>query len=264
MVKSTRAGDSQGDNSEVFLSPQTDKSKTKNDELEIEWPLDHSRFAREEKSPRMDRAPLKASFEINGHNDMTNSTEAEIEINIDIENNPEQEKGYAKLGKLFHDHPDLNFQTTESFHGGPSSRGKGYRLAFFSWMASAIDILILFSLSCVFLLTFSLLVNDSLKDILHVFGGSFLNIFTVVWLSFSALYMVMLRSFLGYSIGEWACGLRLGSVKQRLGRNYIFKVIFRVTLVFATGVIVLPVLSLLTGKDLAGKVSGIPLISVPN
>lgn len=185
----------------------------------------------------------------------------EIEWPLDDHSIPSQEISYEHLNELFKK-ANLNFDSSESFHGGPSSRGKGYKLAFWSWVASSIDLLILFSLSCVFLMTFSFLVNDSLKDILRVFGGSFLTIFALVWLSFSALYMVMLRSFMGHSIGEWACGLRVGSAKQRLGRNYIFRVIFRVAIVFATGVVLLPLLSLLTGKDLAGKASGIPLISV--
>lgn len=203
------------------------------------------------------------SFDISKpQNENQSSGEITWPVDINHEIDPSNNGTNTKLGELFRDHLDLNFQTRESFHGGPGSKGKGYKLALFSWMASIIDMLILFSLSCVFLLTFSLLVNDSLKDILHVFGGSFLNILAVLLLCFSALYMVMLRSFLGFTVGEWACGLRLGSAKQRLGRNYIFKVILRVAIIFATGVIILPILSGLFGRDMAGKISGIPLISI--
>jgi hypothetical protein len=75
----------------------------------------------------------------------------------------------------------------------------------------------------------------------------------------SWLYLITTRAFLGCSIGEGACGLRLGKPLERQASNYVLRVILRNTVVVVTGVVVLPVLSLLTRKDLQGLISGVSL-----
>jgi hypothetical protein len=78
----------------------------------------------------------------------------------------------------------------------------------------------------------------------------------------SAFYLIFLRSFLSFTLGEWACGLRLGSPKQRLMSSYIFKVTARTLLIYATGVIIIPALSLITGQDIPGRLLKLPLVSL--
>ena len=76
------------------------------------------------------------------------------------------------------------------------------------------------------------------------------------------MYMVTTRFFLGSSLGEAACDLRLGRPQDRLSSNYFAKVVFRATLIVLTGVFVLPALSLIFGNDLPGKISGVRLFSL--
>ncbi len=92
--------------------------------------------------------------------------------------------------------------------------------------------------------------NVDLQSAILVFGG-------YLW-----LYMVMLRSFLGFTLGDWACGLRLGAIEQRLGPGYSLRVVFRAGIFIATGIIFLPILSLIVGRDLAGQWSGLQLWQV--
>lgn len=74
--------------------------------------------------------------------------------------------------------------------------------------------------------------------------------------------MIFLRGFNGATIGEWTCSLRLGQPWQRLQSGYILKVLLRTTLIMATGIVTLPLLSLLFKRDLAGDISGLKIYSL--
>lgn len=154
----------------------------------------------------------------------------------------------------------MDFST--EFHRGSRSGGVGYKLVAWSFVAALIDALIIFSLSCLFLLSFSFLVKSEIGSVLQGFGGFIYQI----GLSGGALilltYMIMLRVFLGFTIGEWACSLRLGNLKQRLNRFYSLRVVARMFLIVGTGLVVIPFFSLLTGRDLAGLLIRLPLIEV--
>lgn len=170
----------------------------------------------------------------------------------------------SKLNNLFKDRKGLQFEQNTGFHSGPSARRKGYRLALWSWLASFIDALILISASCVFMLVFSMIVKTSVGVLL---GGIKHNqhqaiFFAEVFFIFGWIYMVAIRSFMGSTIGEWACDLRLGQPHERLQSGYILKVALRSTLILLTGVITLPILSLIFGRDLPGIFSGLRLFSL--
>ncbi|MBO9667024.1 MAG: RDD family protein [Bdellovibrio sp.] len=169
----------------------------------------------------------------------------------------------SKLNELFKDRKALQFQNT-GFQGGPSRRRKGYRLALWSWMAAFVDALILLSMSCVFLVCFSMLMKAPVGALLKgLFHTEYRILFYVeVFAVCSWIYMVTMRVFMGASIGEWACDLRLGNPHERFESIYVLRVLLRATLILATGVVTLPLLSLLFGKDVAGSISGLRLLSL--
>ncbi len=76
------------------------------------------------------------------------------------------------------------------------------------------------------------------------------------------MYLIVTRFFMGASVGEWACNLRLGQPNQRIKTTYLLKVIFRTSLIMVTGVFIIPVLSLILKKDMAGEMSGIKVYSL--
>lgn len=78
------------------------------------------------------------------------------------------------------------------------------------------------------------------------------------------IYMVVNRAFLGYTPGEWAFDQICGTISDRKNLMYIPRTIFRTALVILTGFIVLPVLSYLFNKDIAGKISGVMLYKKAN
>ena len=152
-----------------------------------------------------------------------------------------------------------SFSESTQFHRG-SRGGTGSRLIAWSAVAALIDTLILFSVSCFLLLAFAWTMKAQMQVVLQIYEQSFFSygVFAESILCF--FYLVMLRTFLGFTVGEWACGLRLGNLKQRLQRLYGLRVIARTTLIFITGVLTLPLLSLLIGRDVAGLMVGLSLI----
>ena len=154
-----------------------------------------------------------------------------------------------------------SFIQDSGFHSGPNS-GRSYRRSMWSLAAIVIDGLIVTSLGCFFIVAFALTMKTDLKAAIGFFDGSFANFGAVVFTVLAMIYVTLLRSFLGYSIGEWACGLRLGLPNERLSRKYSLRVLMRTLAIFFTGVIVLPALSLITGYDMAGRLTGIYLFKI--
>lgn len=87
-------------------------------------------------------------------------------------------------------------------------------------------------------------------------------LFLEVLLLLGWIYLVTVRSILGFTLGEWACDLRLGQPHERLRSGYVFRVALRSSLIILTGIFTFPLLSLLLGKDIAGSVSGLRLFSL--
>ncbi|MGE0632870.1 MAG: hypothetical protein AB7O96_10700 [Pseudobdellovibrionaceae bacterium] len=152
----------------------------------------------------------------------------------------------------------LTWDENISFRRGP--RRSPRQVASWSMAASFIDFLLLLALNCfLVVVTIAITQNNPFQTLPVMIYNPF------VWILFGQViatswgYMVSLRSFLGFSIGEWACHLRLGDDRDFAQSNYTLRVIARCTLVLASGMILLPILTLITGNDLAGKISGLQI-----
>lgn len=73
------------------------------------------------------------------------------------------------------------------------------------------------------------------------------------------MYMLVARSFFGASLGEWAFDLQLGSKEDQSRIVYPLLVAWRSIIVTATGLVVLPALSLLVRRDLIRYLTGLQL-----
>lgn len=174
---------------------------------------------------------------------------------------PEPLKKPVRTGVFKRDNYFIDDQI--DFRGGSQSRS-GFKLALWTWMSAFIDCLILISISCFSLILFSFLMKTPAKDVLK-FVSIEPNITKMFVITFSFCfwsYLVMMRIFMGASLGEWTCQLRLGQPVQRIKASYYFKVIARTSLILVTGIIVLPILSLIFKRDLAGEVTGIKVYSL--
>ena len=149
----------------------------------------------------------------------------------------------------------------QGFHRGPVRRRKGYTLIAFSWLASAMDALMILGVGMIFLAGF-FLVNKFYG--VPIFSGLLRDSQFVGCILFLVLcsYMIMLRAVLGFTLGEWACSIRVGTSHERLSVYYPLKVVGRTVILLLTGVFTLPLLSLCFGKDLAGVITGLRLNSL--
>jgi hypothetical protein len=84
------------------------------------------------------------------------------------------------------------------------------------------------------------------------------------WLTFPAIimgmsfsYMSLSRLFLGASLGELVFDLQLGSEEDQQLAHYGFQAAFRSFLAIITGFALLPILSMLFGRDFLGTLSGL-------
>ncbi|NUN06369.1 MAG: RDD family protein [Bdellovibrio sp.] len=165
---------------------------------------------------------------------------------------------------FFRSRVGAKFDQSTGFNGGPSARRKGYKLALWSCLASFIDLLVLISASSFFLFAFSLIMKTSIASIVGILGHnkSQMQFFAEIFFVFGWIYMVAVRYVMGSTIGEWACELRLGQPHERLKTSYVLRVALRSTIILCTGIITLPVLSILLGKDIPGVLSGLRLFSL--
>jgi len=114
------------------------------------------------------------------------------------------------------------------------------------------------------MILFSVLMRTQARDLLKFFlvESNILKMF-MVFFGFSFwVYLIMMRIFMGASLGEWSCQLRLGQPVQRIKTSYILRVMARTTLILVTGIITLPILSIVCKKDLIGDLTGLRIYSL--
>ena len=152
------------------------------------------------------------------------------------------------------------------FHSGPARKVSPCKLILFSVGATCVDVLVgvgicllLFCAACLGLHAGPHGILRSLQawgPKLGIFG------FCLPWIWGVAILKASLRSAMGCTLGEWAWGLRLGSLKARESQDYTRRVWLRCLISQLTGVIFLPLASLLTNRDWAGRISGLYLQAV--
>ena len=88
----------------------------------------------------------------------------------------------------------------------------------------------------------------------------------VIWLATASLlacviliYMVVFRTYMGYTPGEWAFDQRCGNEMQQASNSYILKITARTFLVMITGFLPLAIISALFGTDLVGLITGLQI-----
>ena len=102
------------------------------------------------------------------------------------------------------------------FRSGSQNRS-GFKLALWSWMSAFIDGLILVSISCFTMILFSFLMRTPARDVLKFISiePNVTKMFFCSFLFSFWAYLVIMRIFMGASLGEWTCQLRLGQPRRR-------------------------------------------------
>ncbi len=129
----------------------------------------------------------------------------------------------------------------------------------FSITSFIFDTFMVAGLSCLFM-GIVLAVTDS--EISLVWANAQTDVPTrislvILLLSVIQLYVVLSRSFFGRTIGEWAFDVQLGDAKQQQSAWYPLLVGWRAILTTLTGFVMLPILSLIAGRDVASLLTGV-------
>ncbi|MAE73488.1 MAG: hypothetical protein CL675_05290 [Bdellovibrionaceae bacterium] len=157
--------------------------------------------------------------------------------------------------------PTAETGTRRSGHGGAEPK---YRESTLSVTSMFLDVMTTAAVTILFLISMILATNIDVFSIFRkipedIYLGAVVGtMFLSVWF----MYVVIARSFCGRTLGEWTFDLQLGTKEQQAKALYPLQVVWRSLFVMATGVVVLPLLSVVFRKDLAKVFTGLQLYKV--
>lgn len=127
--------------------------------------------------------------------------------------------------------------------------------------AAIFDALVVVGLTCLFAVSLLLITGTDLNIIIlnaRTDLATQMGIGLLV-LSVFALYSIIGRAFCGMTLGEWTFDLQVGTEDEQLRAWYPLAVTARWLFLVMTGLVLFPILSAITKKDLLGRVTGAKL-----
>ncbi len=127
--------------------------------------------------------------------------------------------------------------------------------------SALLDLVIVMALSLIFMVVLLMITKVDLEI---VFRNLTTDIMTqvslgVLFLAVMQMYVVISRSFFGRTLGEWTFDLQIGQDEEQKKETYPLKVAARSLLVTVTGIVLLPLISAIIGRDIAGQITGVKL-----
>jgi hypothetical protein len=127
--------------------------------------------------------------------------------------------------------------------------------------SAILDSLFVLALSLIFLVSLLLVTGVNLSSVIlntQTDVTTQLSL-SVLFIAVMQMYVIVSRSFFGRTLGEWTFDMQMGEDSQHETSTYPLKVLWRSVVTVATGLVVLPILSLIFQRDLAASVTGIQL-----
>lgn len=127
--------------------------------------------------------------------------------------------------------------------------------------AAILDGLAILGVSTLLLVVVILITKvDLVRILMHPQTGAATQFHLVLlFLCVMQLYVLSARSFFGVTLGEWAFDMQLGTADERKKALYPFRVLWRMVLVLLTGVMLIPLVSMIVGRDLFAAMGGLQL-----
>ncbi len=127
--------------------------------------------------------------------------------------------------------------------------------------AAILDSIVIFALSILFVMGLLLATDISIAALLESVTTDLMTQVSAFMLYVVALqvYVVLSRSFFGCTLGEWTFDCQMGTDIQVKKDYYPMQVVWRSILVIGTGLVVLPVLSFISRRDLSSYLTGLQL-----
>ncbi len=151
--------------------------------------------------------------------------------------------------------------TVGTRRGAADSPPRKLMLAPVSFESAFLDLIIVAAFSMVFLIALLMVTKVDLSIVIANLDKDIMTriAFGVLFITVMQMYAVVSRSFFGRTIGEWTFDLQLGVDEEQRHEIYPLRVILRSLLNTVTGLILLPLISALIGRDVAGQLSGVKL-----
>lgn len=153
------------------------------------------------------------------------------------------------------------FGTSTSRGASNSPKVKTLEPASVGVAAGILDCIFVVALSLIFLVSLIMVTGVNLSSVIF---NTQTDITTqvsmgILFIAVMQMYVIVARSFFGRTLGEWTFDMQLGDDNQHKTSSYPLRVLLRSLVTIVTGIFLLPLLSLLFRKDLAGFLSGLQL-----
>ncbi len=127
--------------------------------------------------------------------------------------------------------------------------------------SALLDLIIVTGLALVFMVALLMITKVDLNIVFKNLNTDMMTQISlgVLFLAVMQMYVVISRSFFGRTLGEWTFDLQIGEDEQQRMEIYPVKIAARSALVTATGLILLPLISSIIGRDVAGQITGVKL-----
>jgi len=127
--------------------------------------------------------------------------------------------------------------------------------------SAILDGIIVFALSLVFLVALLMVTKVDLNVVVRNINKDIMTqtSLAILFIAVMQMYTVIARAFFGRTLGEWTFDVQLGQDKEQELESYPVKVALRALLTTVTGLILLPLISAVMGRDIAGSVTGVQL-----
>lgn len=134
-----------------------------------------------------------------------------------------------------------------------------------SFSAAILDLMAISGIATIFLAIILVITGVDLVAMLSHAKTDLATIFhlSMLFVAVMHLYVLSSRCFFGATIGEWSFDLQMGTDEDQKRAAYPLRVMWRMILVATTGVITLPLLSKLIGRDLFAMLGGPQLYRRP-
>ncbi len=127
--------------------------------------------------------------------------------------------------------------------------------------AAILDFLVVVGMTMIFMVSLLSITKIDLMRVVTQAQADFMTQVSLglLFVSVLQMYVILSRSFYGRTLGEWTFDYQLGRDEDHELVTYPLLVAWRSLLMTATGLILLPFLSLIFGQDLAAKLTGLQL-----
>ncbi len=245
------------------------------DELQgipISMPGEMSELARRERKTQhsfeavlsaLEKTPLKRSKDLQFTEPLPRDREVRQGLEIEMPRAPVQSPfpqpdAYKRPNLKI---PDAPPDTVGVRRGAADSPVRKLSPASVSFAAAGLDGIIVMALAIIFLIALMMVTKVDMASVLinvdkdHMTQACLFVLFVAVM----QMYVIVARSFFGQTLGEWTFDLQLGRDEEQASESYPLRIALRCLLNTVTGLVLLPLLSAMLGRDVAGQFSGVQL-----